>query len=291
MITTSQIVTRPATKNDLSKLANLIHFEPFVHRHLDYRPPLDWVGRDPFMILEEGGRLEAAIACPPDPPSVGWIRLFAASSRISPEYAWSCLWDSALNSLAVDQRVQYIAAIPLQQWFERLLKKCGFEQTYSVVMLNREKASLPDPPPPDEIAIRPMTLDDLKAVHWVDGASFTPVWANSVEYLEIAFRQAILATVAEVDGVLSGYQISTATAIGAHLARLAVLPNMQGRGVGYALLYDLIHQISRRSSHAITVNTQKNNFASLHLYQKVGFELSGEDYPIYQLPPQLWKPS
>ncbi len=283
MITTSQIVTRSATKNDLSKLANLIHFEAFVHRHLDYRPPLDWVGRDPFLVLEDDGRIEAAIACPPDPPSVGWIRLFAASSIISPEYAWNNLWDNSLQSLVSDHQVKHIAAIPLYHWFRTLLKKSGFEQTFSIVMLSRDTSSIPNPPPSKEIAVRPMTLDDLNMVQKIDEDSFTPVWANSVEYLEIAFRQAIAATVAEADGELAGYQISTATTIGAHLARLAVLPKLQGKGIGYALLYDLIHQISRRGSCTITVNTQKNNSASLHLYKKVGFEFSGEDYPIYQL--------
>jgi len=291
MITTSQIVTRSATKNDSSKLANLIHFEAFVHRHLDYRPPLDWIGRDPFLVLEDDGRIEAAIACPPDPPSVGWIRLFAASSKVSPEYAWSCLWDSALKSLAANQQVQYIAAIPLYHWFGTLLQKSGFEQTYSIVMLSRETSSIPTPLPSKRIAIRPMALDDLKIVQMIDEASFTPVWANSIEYLEIAFRQAVVATVAEVDGELSGYQISTATVIGAHLARLAVLPNMQGKGIGYALLYDLIHQISRRGARTITVNTQKTNYASLNLYTRVGFVLSGEDYPIYELPSLSWNPT
>jgi ribosomal protein S18 acetylase RimI-like enzyme len=106
---------------------------------------------------------------------------------------------------------------------------------------------------------------------------------NSLTYLEIAFRQAAVATVAEYEGQLVGYQISTGTPIGGHLARLAVLPHLQGKGIGYALLYDLLNQFTRRGARTITVNTQKDNLASLSLYRKSGFQMTGEEYPIYQL--------
>jgi ribosomal protein S18 acetylase RimI-like enzyme len=126
-------------------------------------------------------------------------------------------------------------------------------------------------------------LEDLKAVRVIDAAAFVPIWQNSQAYLEIAFRQASIATVAEQSGALVGYQISTATPMGGHLARLAVLPFHQGRGLGYALLHDLLTQFSRRGARSISVNTQKDNLASLALYKKAGFRLTGEEYPIYQL--------
>jgi ribosomal-protein-alanine N-acetyltransferase len=282
MIISSRTLTRSATTKDLPKLANLIHFEAYVHRHLDYRPPLDWVGNEPFLILEEDDKIKAALACPPDPPFVAWIRLFAVSAQISPSYAWQILWEDALAKIKDDPAIKYITAIPLYSWFESLLINNKFELAQEIVMLNRETSNLPAKPP-ELVAIRPMTLDDLPAVHAIDEASFSPVWVNSTSYLEIAFRQAVVATVAEIDGRHAGYQISTSTPIGGHLARLAVLPDLQGRGIGYALLYDLIHQLIRRGARVITVNTQKDNQASLNLYKRTGFELTGEQYPIYQL--------
>jgi hypothetical protein len=41
MILQTQVVSRAAQKEDQQQLAYLIHFEIHVHRHLDYRPPLD----------------------------------------------------------------------------------------------------------------------------------------------------------------------------------------------------------------------------------------------------------
>jgi ribosomal protein S18 acetylase RimI-like enzyme len=72
--------------------------------------------------------------------------------------------------------------------------------------------------------------------------------------------------------------------MGGHLARLAVSPDFQGLGVGYNLLFDLLKQFQRRGARCVTVNTQHDNYASLALYQKVGFTPTGETYPIYQLP-------
>ena len=278
-----QFTIRSATSEDLSKLANLIHFEAYVHRHLDYRLPLDWVGFEPFLILEDRGSIEAALACPPDPPSVAWIRLFAVSTHVSPNQAWSILWEKALDRLSSESQIKYISAIPIYSWFAALLKKSRFSETHSIVMMSRETTPLPEAPAVLSLAIRPMTVDDLEIVQTIDTASFSPVWVNSRYYLETAFQQAAIATVAEYSGQIAGFQISTATPIGGHLARLAVLPQLQGKGVGSALTYDLIYQFRRRGSQTITVNTQRNNPASLALYHRMGFKLTGEEYPIFQL--------
>jgi RimJ/RimL family protein N-acetyltransferase len=43
----------------------------------------------------------------------------------------------------------------------------------------------------------------------------------------------------------------------------------------------MLLQFRRRSAQRITVNTQKDNPASLQLYEKVGFYRTGEEYPLY----------
>jgi ribosomal-protein-alanine N-acetyltransferase len=283
MVISSRSIVRTADPKDLSRLANLVHFEVYVHRHLDYRPPLDWIGHSPFLVLEQASRIEAALACPPDPAAIAWIRLFATTTQVPVTTAWDALWSETQPQLAIDPNIHFAAAIPLYGWFEALLKRKGFEKTHSIVMLNWDSPTLPETPPNPAVSIRPMTLDDMVAVETIDSASFSLIWQNSLVYLEIAFRQAAVATVAEYEGRIVGYQISTGTPIGGHLARLAVLPQLQGNGIGYALLYDLLHQFTRRAARTITVNTQKDNLASLALYRKTGFQLTGEEYPIYQL--------
>ena len=283
MITQTQLLTRSATHEDLPKLANLIHFEGYVHRHLDYRPPLDWIGRSPFCVLERYGDVIATLACPPDPPSVAWLRLFAVSNQISVEKAWDALWSHAYEQLANQEKQIWVAAIPMHSWFARLLEKSHFEKSQSVVLLRWEGSALPEKHDHPRENIRPMNFDDLETVVEIDHAAFIPVWQNSLAYLEYSFRQAIIASVAEVGGKVVGYQISTATPLGGHLARLAVHPSFQEKGFGYSLLHDLLSQLILRGNRTVTVNTQKDNQASLNLYKKAGFQITGEEYPFYQL--------
>jgi ribosomal protein S18 acetylase RimI-like enzyme len=284
MFINRKITFRNASLSDRHKLANLIHFELHVHRHLDWRPPLDWLGNEPFLIAEEYGNPLAALACPPDPPSVAWIRLFAFTSRIPQQAAWDILWPEAQNQLTLRSQTINVAAIPLHAWFEDLLVANGFEEINRVIMLAwHPQKDFPEDKTTD-FNIRPMNLDDLAAVEAIDAAAFGSVWQNSLGSLEIAFRQASVATVVEEEGCLIAYQISTATPMGGHLARLAVRPEYQGNGIGKALVRDMLSQFYRRGAQTVSVNTQEDNHASISLYQKAGFNLTGEEYPLYQFP-------
>jgi ribosomal-protein-alanine N-acetyltransferase len=279
-----QLEIRPVQPDDRQKLANLIHFETSVHRHLDWRQPLDWIGWEPYFVAETSTGLAGALACPPDPPSVAWLRLFAASAKADRQEIWAALWDSTRACLERMPGVRFAAAIPLQSWLPPLLKESGFSELHRVVMLVWENNPLPPPVDVAGLTIRPMSLDDLPAIQRMDAAAFSPIWQNSLGAIELAFRQAAAASVAELDGRPAAYQISTATPMGGHLARLAVLPEFQGRGIGRAVLYDLLAQFKRHGALNVTVNTQADNQASLALYSRAGFRRTGEEYPIYQLP-------
>lgn len=272
---------RNVNSNDRHHLANLIHFESKVHRHLDWRHPLDWIKFRPFLIAEVGKDIVAALACPPDPPEIAWIHLLAISSEISAEDAWSYLWSNATVQLTARNNV-VVSAIPRQEWFQHLLQKSGFTLTNNVIMLLYERGNLPPKHQTTGIIIRPMNFDDLPIVVELDRSSFAPVWRNSQASLECAFRQAAVATVAEFDNNIVGYQISTGNHHGGHLARLAIKPQYQRRGIGYSLIRDMLDQFERRGARNVTVNTQLDNPISLSLYKKMGFQRTKEIYPVYQ---------
>ncbi|MCK4978193.1 MAG: GNAT family N-acetyltransferase [Anaerolineales bacterium] len=279
-----QNTVRSVSEDDRQRLANLVHFEAHIHRHLDWRSPLDWVGNYPYLVVERNGDILAALACPPDPPDVAWIRLFAVSSEISVEKAWEELWPIAQRQLAESTAQISAAAIPLQHWFRKVLEENNFVHTNNVVVLTWKGGALPEVAKPAAAMIRLMNYDDLTQVEMVDTVAFGNVWQNSQSCLEVAFRQASIATVAEISGEVAGYQISTITAMGGHLARLAVKPKFQGLGVGYALVCDMLSQFERRNVGNVTVNTQDDNMISLSLYQKAGFSRSGEKFPVFQCP-------
>ena len=273
-----QVIVRLAEEKDRQQLASLIHFSPWVHRHLDWRPPLDWVGYQPYLVVERAGQLLAALTCPPDPPEVAWIRLFAVSADITVADAWDVLWPAAHEYLWGIT----VSAIPFQDWFSKQLLSAQFDHTHDVVMLSWENQSLPSESKVPDCIIRLMNFDDLILIKELDAKAFGPIWQQSIDMLEMAFRQAAIATVAEMQEGIIGYQISTAGSGGGHLARLAVDPQVRGQGVGYALARDMLVQFHRRGSLRVTVNTQTNNEASIALYQKVGFHTTGEVFPIFE---------
>lgn len=277
-----QLAVRPALLTDRMQIANLIYFEPQVHRHLDWRGPLDWLGAPEYWVLEQFGAVVAALACPPDPEGVAWLRLFAHAAAVPPEEAWAKLWGAARETLA--GRGLTVAAITTSEGLTAILKASGFTGKQQIVVLEQHAVPFEKRPLPPEILIRPMTSADLPAVAAVDAAGFAPLWRNSEATLRLGLEQTGLATVAEVAGEIWGYQISTRSSFGAHLARLAVLPQLQRRSLGYWLVQDLIQQLHRLGLNRLTVNTQNDNLASLALYQKIGFRLTGERYAVYTQP-------
>ena len=282
MIVGIDLQVRPAVQTDQRQITNLIHFSSHVHRHLDWRNPLDWIGSPPFFALESQGQVVAALGCPPDPPSVAWVRLFVNSGKVPVQESWRMLWDRARAELACKGKF-VAAAIVLQEWFHPLLLSSGFDSPQSIVMLERDGAVPAGMGLPSKISLRGMMAFDLPAVAEVDASAFELLWQNALPTLERAYPQAVGATVAETDGQVIGYQLSTRNPIGVHLARLAVRPDMQGKGLGYALIADLIQQVGQLGISHLTVNTQSDNAPSLALYQRMGFRETGERYPVYEM--------
>lgn len=281
MITGIDTNIREATLQDRQRLASLIHFEQHVHRHLDWRSPLDWLGYQPYVVLERAGQLVAALSCPPDPPGVAWIRMFASADTLAASYAWQLLWPAARSHLRT-MACTHIAAIPMQPWFRNILEKDGFTSTHKVVLLVWEGATAFAQNPALPATLRPMDASDLAAVHEVDGEAFRDVWRISLTSLELAFHQSSVAAVAEDELGIVGYQISTHSPVGGHLARLAVHPRVQRRGIGLALVQDALQKFEQQGVGRVTVNTQQDNIPSLALYQRTGFRVTGEMYPVYQ---------
>jgi ribosomal-protein-alanine N-acetyltransferase len=232
-------------------------------------------------LIEENSRALAALACPPDPLGIAWVRLFAFGGQVSALEAWFVLWDLAREDISRRGGAQ-VAVIAMHGWMRELMAHTEFDRPQSIVMLEWRGRPFLQPFLPSDVILRPMTASDLSAVELVDTDAFDPLWRISLENLRIAFSQATHATVIESRGRILGYQLSTGKPDGAHLARLAVRKEAQGFGLGAALVSDLIGQMRRRGAGTISVNTQNNNPSSLALYQKLGFTRTGEEYPVFQ---------
>ena len=271
---------RPAVPQDQHQIANLMFFESHVHRHLDWRAPLDWLGSPYYWVVEESERIKAVLACPQDPAGVAWVRLFAHARQISLGDAWGVLWKAAQRSIE-RQGGATVALIAMHQWLSDLLIKNNFTHTQDIIMLEWKGKEVPEQSLPDSLTVREMQPGDLSEVAVLDAAAFMPLWQNPLDALERALPQATSATVVEDAQGLVAYQISTANPFGAHLARLAVRPDAQRQGIGSLIVADLIRRLNDKGSSHLTVNTQSDNLASLALYEKMEFVLTGETFPVF----------
>jgi ribosomal-protein-alanine N-acetyltransferase len=257
------------------------------HFHLDWRDPLDLLALEPNVLAYDGQRLVGHLAAPPDPDHTGWLRSFCVDGAHTPLSVWRPLWVEAA-AVCVALNVERIASLLSGDWMRPLLAEAGFRETNAVVFFEWRGGDLPAPPS-SEAQVRRLHPRDLPRVVEVDGRAFAPLWRNNLDSLSSAMSQAIVATGVEQEGRLVGYQLTTASPFGAHLARLAVDPEEQGRGLATLLVIDLLHQLGRRGFDSVTLNTQADNLRSQELYRRLGFRETGQRYPVFEtslsLPP------
>jgi len=270
---------RNASPQDSQNLSDLIYFGAHVHRHLDWRSPLDWLGHEPFVILESGQSLLATLSCPVERSDLAWVRLFAYSVELDPQNTWNILFEHALNAFPT-KSLPTIVALSLQNWFTHLLLNSDFQHLHNIVVL-QWTGELPDKPIINsKYLLRPMTPGDLPSVKAVDHTAFERIWQISSWELQKAYEMSVYATVIQHEDQIIGYQISTANKKNAHLARLAIQKGYQGEHLGSALVFDLLSEFLTRNMDLVTVNTQHTNHKSLALYRSMNFLATNEEFPV-----------
>jgi len=275
------VKVRRAVAQDHYQIANLLFHESHTHRHLDWRSVLDWLGAQNFWVLDEHGFITAAFACPEDPADVAWIRLFTYHPHLNLQDAWLALWEHAHPEIFQNNLNAKVSSIIIKPWFQDILLQSGFEQKQSIALLRLRIENFKPFSVPQNLHIRRMKESDISSVADVDYKAFGSFWHNSFDTIRFAYAQAISATVAENESnQIIGYQLSTGNRFGAHLARLAVSPQAQGRGVASALVSHLIQNLDANQNSNLSVNTQEDNAASLALYKKLGFSKTGEYFPV-----------
>lgn len=271
----------PASPGDQHLLRGLIESAPHLHQHLDWTGALDLLSEDPFLLATEGGLPVGCMAAPVEASGLAWIRLFAVASGYNAAELWFALWNRARRDLA-ERGTPDCAVLCVSPWLQPLVEGSGFQRETSIVFLEYQAGQRrPETIPAADL--RPMRPEDLELVHRIDNRAFGYLWKMGEDALRRALEQSSYATIARVDGQTVGYQMTTWSVYGAHLARLAVEPGVQGRGIGADLVKDLLGHFSRQGASRVTVNTQSDNQSSLKLYRNLGFQPTGNEYPVYLL--------
>jgi len=149
----------------------------------------------------------------------------------------------------------------------------GFAVRERLHLLARDLHDLPPAPPAH---LRRGRRRDRPAVLAVDARAFSPFWRLDDEGLD----EALAATptsrfrIAQGDDdpdQVGGYAVTGRAGRRGFLQRLAVDPDLQGRGLGRALVLDGLGWLRRRGADRVVVNTQEANGRALALYEQLGF--------------------
>ena len=284
---------RRAAGEDAAVVQKLLRMGVYVHIHIDWRLPGEWLERPGFVVYdlqnagggrERGGSSEvvACLAVAAEPPPAAWVRVAAVESTAG--FAQTeVMFAQILEDL--DPRIDEIAWFLTDYWPLHWLERLGFVPVSEVIGYRREGVDAPAYSLPPGLAIRPLLMDDIPALEAIEAAAFEPRWRHSAADLFLAWRHSINFTVALLDGMLVAYQFSTGGDGNAHLSRMTVHPAQQGKGIGAALLANALENYRLQNIRTVTLNTQTDNLPSRRLYERFGFEATGFSYPVWSFFP------
>lgn len=252
-----------------------------VHIHLDWHDTELWLDSYdmPIKLAWEGERLVGVMASSTPLNNACWLRLIAVEDGAVVLDVLRLLW----LHLTADLRqfdIHTVAVLVVNDWLNPVAPNLGFIYEEDIVTLRREGRYIPRVRP-NNYEIRVAEDYDLRQMTVIDQSAFKAPWQLTHDDLRQAKRISAHCTVVLDQDEVIGYQLSTLYRRSGHLARLAVHPNYQGRGIGASLLENLIRHFVKRSILSATVNTQATNTTSQRLYVRYGFQRNGYDLPVW----------
>ena len=279
-------LVRPSGDDDLPALLSFFAEAPWLASEVRLRDAELHLRAGSCWLAERAGRIVAA-ALVDAPRHPAWQAQIIACA--DPE----ALDEDLGRVLALADRAgQEAGACPLtyigdDRWLAREMPALGFGLVNRIVFYQKHGRTLPEEhgPAPARIrqaAIRRAATADLPAALAVDHAAFEPMWWNSTAFLQQALAQ-FRFVVAEAAGVVVGYSLSSLYPEEGHLARVAVRPDWQGRGIGAQLVRDALGFFWESGLERVLLNTQQDNARSQALYRRFGFRADGPTMPVWQM--------
>ena len=211
--------------------------------------------------------------------TTAWLRGLALAEGVEPQVGVNALLAVLHQSLAARgvANVFYAGDEGAESWLDPALKAGGYIANTEVIVYEKRDLLVPDQGN-RAVLVRTAVPPDLAAVLEVDRRCFEAQWTKDDTILGTAVVQGPLFLVAELEGRIVGYIYATTHFSGhlVHLVRIAVDPQLQGRGLGVRLLAAVIAFARGVGADVITLNTQSYNVHAQRLYRWFGFQPTGE---------------
>ena len=128
-----------------------------------------------------------------------------------------------------------------------------------------------------QIRTRSLGYSDLPQVIAIERRAFPTPWSLAMFVLELSKPSSICLAAVDGDGSsrgrLVGYLICARYADVWHLMNIAVDPPLRRRGIGTALLGELVERAGTEASY--TLEVRPSNLPAIDLYERFGFRSAG----------------
>lgn len=274
----------PYERQHRRALLDLSFSSHWTHQHLDWHTTGQWLDneRGPVFLAWQGAELAGYIGLSRPISGCSWIRLLGISGGRMPGQTIGELWRGA-QARCRQAGIRSVALLMIANWLPNYVRQLAFDVSDEIITMSHIGSRLP-PAPNVPATIRPAETRDIARLCEIDRLAFSPHWRMSPSDFQQALRIAAAATVAVRQGQVLGYQFSTRNDEAGHLARLAVDPVWQRRGIASLLLHHLLEGLRQMRVESLTLNTQASNHPSQHLYQRFGFFRNGYDLELWHKP-------
>jgi ribosomal protein S18 acetylase RimI-like enzyme len=276
----------------LPEIEELLRKGRHVHRTIAHEDLAHLVEEGVGVLGEDHGRFwgflgvtveERPETLPASAPTRARLQVAALMSGHWPSEVLPVLLGAARVHLQRSHHAVQVGVFGAESWLERPLLASGFALHDRVIVLRLtrlQRLSFEQPAMRPPAELRGAYFADAPHLAALDAETFEPIWHFAAsDIVEMFMRGRV--QVAVVNGNLAGYAaLLVNSSSEAHLARLAVHPTYQRKGIGRQLLEDAIMHVQREGFADLYLNTQAKNLPSLALYRAAGFRPTGEEMSV-----------
>lgn len=143
-----------------------------------------------------------------------------------------------------------------------------------------------------EYRIEQMRPEDVQETALLERQIFSQPWSEQGFLSSLALEDTLYLTVRAGDKLI-GYCGLLRSFDEADITNVAVASGWRGKGVGSAMLTELLAQGAQLGIARFTLEVRAGNAAAIHLYEKLGFVSAGIRRNFYDLPKEdaviMWK--
>lgn len=126
------------------------------------------------------------------------------------------------------------------------------------------------------VRYRKMTIDDVKAVHAIELATFPTPWTLDSFYYEMTENQYAHYLIAENEaGEIIGFCGVWLVIDAAQITNVAVVNSVRGQGIGEGLMREAMRVAKEANMDVMSLEVRVTNTVAQNLYRKLGFQDGG----------------